>query len=174
MRVSQVTIRTLWNAARLLLVVTAFAALTGCPSSLAVGGGLFGVRIVKVDSVTGPTGTTLTVSVLIDRADGIAGGDLIITFDASKVTAVGATTTSLTGGFILEANPQPGVLKVSFANATAISSGQGALVDLELRLAPGVGSGTCIALSLRSDSQLFAESGQVIPMQRQDGELCAP
>jgi len=173
MRVSRLSHRRIIGAARLLFAMAALALLSGCPSSLAVGGP-GGVRIVKIDSVTGPTGTTLTVSVLIDNADGIAGGDLIITFNAAQVTAVGAVTTSLTSGFLLSSNPQPGIIKVSFASPTAIGGGSGALVDLQLRLAPGVGPGTCIVLALRNDSLLFDVNGAVILFQPQNGELCAP
>ena len=165
---------TVRHACGCVVLLAAAAALSGCPSSLTVGGGAGGgVRILSIDRVTGPTGTTLTVAVQINNATGVAGGDIRVTFDAGRVTAVGATTTGLTSGFQLAANPQPGMLLVSFANATAIPSGSGALIVLQLRLASTVASGACVPLVLRTDTLLFDALGQVIPSEPEDGELCA-
>ncbi len=87
---------------------------------------------VSVEEVTAEPGQTgLDVAVLVDDAEGIAGGDLTLTYDSSVMTATDVVGTDLAAGITVVPNLDvPGEVKVSMAGATGIEAGSGALLTI--------------------------------------------
>jgi hypothetical protein len=83
---------------------------------------------------------TIVVPVVISNALDFTGGDFSFLYDASQMIATGAVTTSLTSGFLLEANSQPpGLLRVSLASLKPIAA-DGAIMELEFTVTNGISS----------------------------------
>jgi len=113
----------------------------------------------------------VTVPIYITDATGVAGGDIQFTFDASVLTATGATATTLTQGFGVVSNPTPGAIVISFASAQGISGGSGALINVQFTVASGA-AGRTSALTLAS-ATLYSETAQTIAHNKLGGLFTA-
>ena len=75
--------------------------------------------------------------VYLNDATGVAGVDLTIVFDPTAFDVTNVTLGALTGGFELEWNASSGVLDISIASDTALSSGSGSIVVIQFHVKPG-------------------------------------
>lgn len=110
-------------------------------------------------------------SIYVTDATGIAGADITLTFDASVLTATGATTATLTQGFSVVSNPTPGAIVISFASAQGIGGGSGALINVQFTVAAGA-AGRASALTLAS-ATLYSETAQPIAHNKISGLFTA-
>ena len=78
-----------------------------------------------------PGATDVAVTIDVDDATGIAGGDLTLTYDAVALTAKQASPTSLLTGALFTTNlTTAGEVKISLAGTSGITSGSGALITI--------------------------------------------
>lgn len=94
---------------------------------------------VKINDPT-QSGETASFPVSVSNAADLAGASFNFAYDASKMTATGASLTSLTDGFQLQVNTtQAGLLQVSFASPTSIGA-DGVIFNLEFMSTNGLSS----------------------------------
>jgi transposase-like protein len=95
---------------------------------------------VTIGSPQNQGGQRIVVPVNLTNASDFAGGNFLFTYDASKMTATGASLTSLTNGFGMRSNvQQAGILQVSIASPDAIAA-NGAILQLEFITTNGTSS----------------------------------
>jgi hypothetical protein len=118
---------------------------------------------VTVGAGTGNPGSSVTVSVSVNTAKGIAGGDLTLTYDskllAAKEVKAGDLLTSA-GIAVIPNLTTPGQVKVAMAGATGISSGSGPLLQITFDVLAAVAPGT---YELGLDAMLWDENGLSLP-----------
>lgn len=89
--------------------------------------------VVKVGTLN-ENGSSLTVPIEISNAADMAGANFNILYDANKMTATGATLTSLTEGFELRTNRDiEGIFNISLAGGTPIGA-DGAILELQFTM----------------------------------------
>lgn len=127
------------------------------------------VSVSAVSANPGQTGVEVVVAV--DNAKGIAGGDLLLTYDATVLTARQARGADLltSAGIMAVANlDQPGQVKVAMAGAAGITSGSGALVTVAFDVKAGAAPG---AYALDLQASLSDENGAALPATTKNGAL---
>jgi len=92
---------------------------------------------IRVADASGAPGTTVAVPIYLNDATGVAGADLTIVFDPTAFDVSNVALGALTGGFEIEWNATPGVLGISLASHTALSSGSGSIAVIQFRVKPG-------------------------------------
>ena len=93
-------------------------------------------RIVSVANASGKPGDTVPVTVGLGDASGLAGCDLTIVFDSTAFEVTNVSASALTNGFALEWYESGGVLNISLAASTALTSGSGNLCEIEFHIRP--------------------------------------
>ena len=111
-----------WKTLIVFTIVIAFSFVIPCSA--------YADALVSVPGVSGNPGEDIIIPINIDDATGVAGGTIVLTFDADILTATGAQTTSLSNGFTLLPNPIPGQITIGLMSATGIESGSGALIEV--------------------------------------------
>jgi PKD repeat protein/uncharacterized protein (DUF2141 family) len=127
---------------------------------------------VSVSDATVDVGQSgVPISVGVDNARGIAGGDFALRYDAGVLTARGVAASALTtgAGMALVSNVRtPGEVRVSVAGAAAIPSGDGPLwtatFDVSASAAPG-------AYDLAVEAGLTDEDGREVRVATRKGVL---
>ena len=117
-----------------------------------------GIRLEVTSATAEPGATGITVSIDIDNAAGIAGGDLTLTYDSAAMTATQAVASAMVAGAGIIAIPNlitPGEVKISLAGAAGIASGSGTLLtitfDIKSEAADGTYDLTLTRASLRNE-----------------------
>lgn len=107
---------------------------------------------VSVSDASGiPGQTDVVVSIGVDDATGIAGGDFVLTYDPEVLTAKQVRTTALTSGYLVVSNlTMPGIVNISLASATGLSEGSGPMVEITFDVAPDAQVGSRSSLTLTS------------------------
>lgn len=90
-------------------------------------GGYSKTYSVWVADARGGPGATVLVPVYLNDAKGLAGADLTITFDQTALEVRNVVLGTLTDSFELGWNAEPGVVSISLASSTALSSGAGSI-----------------------------------------------
>lgn len=128
---------------------------------------------VKINDPT-QSGQSASFPVSVSNAADLAGASFNFAYDASKMTATGASLTSLTEGFQLQVNTeQPGLLQVSFASPTSIGA-DGVIFNLEFMSTNGLSSIDFGSVSLSDASGRDFETSalqreiQLVPYQAPD------
>lgn len=129
-----------------------------------------GERSVLVSDVSASLGQVgVVVSIAVDDAKGIAGGNFTLTYPAEALTAKQVKGTELLGGFLVTPNVQtPGQVRVSMAGATGIATGKGALVTVVFDVKAGAAVGS---YDLVLEASLKDENGRAIPVTVRKGAL---
>ena len=106
---------------------------------------------VSLSDTSAAPGDTLTISIYVDDASGIACGDITLAYALNILIAVGAHRTSLTSAFLITSNVStPGEILISMASATGIPSGTGPIVDVDFTVKGDVSAESESPLTLRS------------------------
>jgi len=120
------------------------------------------VSVSNASAQPGATGVAVTINV--DNATGIAGGDLTLTYSSAALTAKSAAGTSLltSAGITLVPNLNTaGEVRMSLAGANGISSGSGALITITFEVN---GTATPDDYELKLTRAVFRDDqAQVIP-----------
>ena len=130
-----------------------------------------GVMLVRLPQGAGgsPGKAGVTVPITIE-GKGVAGADIVLTFDGVMLEATGVELTGMTEGFSLVSNIIPGRVHISMAGVRGIESSHGVLAKVIFRVPSGVSVGTVIPLSFDSVS-LFDSDAQELETATQDGWL---
>jgi hypothetical protein len=102
------------------------------------------------------------VTIEVDNAAGIAGGDVQVNFDSVVVDLVSVEPGTLAEDFKVEANTdkaEEGVLRFSIARSTNLSAGGGTLATLRFRAGENAGRGTSTPVVL-ADVKLARQHGE--------------
>jgi hypothetical protein len=127
-------------------------------------------RIVSTPDLTSAAGKSIVIPVNINDATGVAGADIVLTFDSDLLTATGARATSLSSGFNVTPNTTvPGQITIAVAKATS-TNGSGALVEVLAAVDASAAGGETSPLTL-SNVSLYDETAEEIPSVTQDGLL---
>ena len=136
-----------------------------CVWSLVLGVGMARALTLSVPEVSAAPGQAgVSVSVMVDNAKGIAGGDMTITYDAKVLTAkqVKAADLLTAAGITVVSNlATAGQVRVSMAGAAGISSGSGPLVNITFDVTAGAAAGA-YAIDVQAD--LSDENGVSLPV----------
>jgi len=96
--------------------------------------GTSNVVTLTLGAVSGSAGQTVTVPINITNGPEFAGGTLTFRYDPTRMTFVGASLSTLTGGFSVQSHVlQPGLVRVALARNTSINA-DGALLNLQFAL----------------------------------------
>jgi len=131
---------------------------------------------VYLPDITVSSGGSIWVPVKTDNAENIAGGDIIIKYDPSFVTATGSRKTSLTENFDMQFNiVKPGYIQISFSssNAKGLSHTAGTLAELQFT-AKSCGVSPITLSSVRLNDTYgrdFASSALQISVISSDGSI---
>jgi len=86
---------------------------------------------LTVSEIPTMPGHTATVPITVDDATGIAGADMVLTYDPSPLTLTDVQTADLTSGFVLTWNEDPsGTVTIALAGTSGIAGGSGDLISL--------------------------------------------
>jgi len=120
------------------------------------------------------SGQSASFPVSVSNAADLAGANFTFAYDASKMTATGASLTSLTNGFEIEVNTtQAGLLQLSLASQTSIGA-DGAIFNIEFTTTSGLSSIDFGSVSLSDASGRDFETSalqreiQLVPYQAPD------
>ncbi len=116
---------------------------------------------ISVPDTSAAAGSTIMLPINVSSATGIAGVELVLSYDPGILTATGAQVTSLTSGFDLSYPVQTGKISITMAHSTGISGGSGAIVNVTFQVSPGASAGDTTSLILQSVS-LYDESAEPI------------
>ena len=118
-------------------------------------------RTVTLPDMTGRSGDTITVSVSVDDATGIAGVELVLSYDPNLLTATGAQPATLTSGFEISYRIHTGKIAITMAQSTGITGGSGTLVNMSLQVSEDISPEATCPLTLTKVS-LYDEDTQSI------------
>jgi hypothetical protein len=117
-----------------------------------------GVQNLSIADAEGVPGGTLETEITFSGAAGIAGGELLLTYDPALLTPVEVTTTEQTAGFVLDfAINTPGRLGIVLAGNAGLSAESGSLVNVVWEIDAQALSGTSSTLELETFA-LYDES----------------
>ena len=123
------------------------------------------VWIGEISVITGESGQSqVVVPVEVGGALGVAGGDLVITYDAGVLTAVAVESGDLSSTWLVSANlNEAGVLRVSLAGSQGSATATGSLLTVRFQVQPEVAAGRVTQISLESVS-LNDEMANALPV----------
>ena len=130
-------------------------------------------RKLIIPELTAKPGDTITVPINVTDATGIAGADIVVTYDQSMLTVkpdeIKATT--LSSGINLVVNAETaGEITLSMAGTKGIAEGSGAIVEIVFAVSATAKDGDKSPLTF-TDAALYDELGNDIPVQTEDGIL---
>ena len=126
-------------------------------------------RVLSITSAEAAPGTSVTVHISITDATDMAGGDMTVKYDSSMITVDDVRTTDLVSGLSPTVNEGiTGKIVIGMASMTGISSGSGALIDIDLTVNANAQIGTQTTLSFE-EADIYNELGDVIPISLEDG-----
>jgi len=126
---------------------------------------------LSITSKMTPPGTSVTVEISIDDATGMAGGDILVNYDANILTINDVRATDLISGINLIVNDTiPGKIMMSMAGAQGIPTGSGALIEIDLAVDLSVEIGTETTLDF-GEAAIYNELGIVIPTNLENGTI---
>ncbi|OGW15433.1 MAG: hypothetical protein A3G93_13350 [Nitrospinae bacterium RIFCSPLOWO2_12_FULL_45_22] len=114
---------------------------------------------VTIGDHPGEAGSAITVPIIIDNLAGVAGADILLTFDPDILTATGASTTSLSTGFNLQYKITTGAIAISILSTTELSEGSGAFVNVGFQVNQGANIGASTSLTL-AQASLYSQYGR--------------
>jgi len=126
---------------------------------------------VSVPDVSASAGDTFVTSISVDDATGIASGKIVLTFDPNLLTATKVEKTSLTPAPV--SNISAGRVTASWASATGIEEGSGALLKITFQVDANAKEGSKSPLTL-SEVSLWDEMGKKIATEVIDGTFTVP
>ena len=113
-------------------------------------------------------GQSVTVSINVDDATGIAGASITITFDSTILSATDVSKTELTSNFQLESNVVAGEVRISMAKAAGLTGGSGAVALITLKISDTASIGSASELAF-SKKKLYGESAEALDVSAVDG-----
>ena len=120
-------------------------------------------RILAITDATANAGETFTVNMLIDDVADVAGGDMVLLYDPTMLSAESVTATDLlTGMFVTPNMDTPGRISISIASATGAAAGAGAILDISLKAKSDASGQTQLTFE---SAELYDEKADSIPIQ---------
>jgi hypothetical protein len=96
------------------------------------------------------SGQSVTVPVSIGNGSGTQALEFDVVYDASKMTATGATAGNLTGGFSVSSNVSYGRIRVAMASGSSIGSSSGEVAKVTFRGEAGLSPGSSTSISIQN------------------------
>ena len=130
-------------------------------------------RKLIIPELTAAPGDTITVPITITDATGVAGADIVVTYDKNVLTVEGdeIKTTTLSSGMNLISNTDtPGEIVLSMASTKGITSGSGTLIDIVFTVSPDAEVDTETPLTCQ-EAEVYDELGQTILIGTQNGKI---
>ncbi|MBT4498010.1 MAG: cadherin-like domain-containing protein, partial [Gemmatimonadetes bacterium] len=117
-----------------------------------------GAQNLSIADAEAVPGAALETEIIFSGAAGIAGGELLLTYDPALLTPVDVATTEQTAGFVLDfAINTPGRLGIVLAGNTGLSAESGSLVNVVWEIDAQAPSGASSVLELETFA-LYDES----------------
>jgi hypothetical protein len=127
--------------------------------------------ILSIGLAEASLGSQFTAPLNITDATGISSGDITIKYDPSILSVGDIKSTPLTTDMNLAPNTSvSGQIKIAMAGTKAIPSGSGSLIDMSFTVNSKATVGTEAMIRL-VDTELYDESGKVIPMNFENGTI---
>jgi hypothetical protein len=141
---------------------------TSTPGAVNIEGGPGG-KIVSASEASGKPGEQVQIDINIDDWTGVAGGDITLTYDATKLSVVSALKAPAFGLNVVINKDTPGKIIVTMAGYPGLPSGSGVIVNIIFQIAPTAPAGST---PLTFDAaQLYDEDGNNIPTTSTPGEM---
>ncbi len=129
------------------------------------------LRELSITSAFASPGNETTVHLSITNAMGVAGGDVLIKYDASLVAIGEIKSSSMISDMNIMANTNtPGEIMLGMIRGEGLDPGFTNLVDIELVISNDAQLGTETTLRLDS-ARIYDENGFVVPVDLVDGVL---
>ena len=117
------------------------------------------------------TNGLVSVPIVADDANGVAGMDLRLTFDSTDLSAQSASKTALTSDLHVQCNPNvPGEMRISLARATGMAGGSGTLLNVIFDVSSRCRVGDAIPITLTVDT-FCGELGEPLPCTTSNGVI---
>jgi len=134
--------------------------------------GVGGVVVRLPEGIGGFPGKTGVAVPITIEGKGVAGADMVLTFDDTMLEATGVELGGVGEGFSLLSNIIPGRVQIAMASGRGMESNRGVLARVIFRVSLEVAVGTAIPLSLENVS-LFDEEARELKAVTQDGWVLA-
>jgi hypothetical protein len=120
-------------------------------------------KIITITDATANAGERFTVNMLIDDVAGVAGGDIVLLYDPTILSAESVTATNLlTGMFVTPNMDTPGRINISIAGTTGAAAGAGAILDISLKAKSDASGQTELTFE---SAELYNENADSIPVE---------
>ena len=123
---------------------------------------------VSIPESSGPPGATVTIPIRVDDATGIAGIEIILTFNPDLLASVETQTATLTSDFLIADSITQGETSISLACARGITGGSGSIAEITFKVDSTATPGSSCPLAFNKVS-LYDENTESIPATSKDG-----
>ena len=119
---------------------------------------------MSITSLSGEPGSEVTISLNIDEARGITGGDVTLNYDDTILTAKKVRQTELTQSLLVASNVElKGKVIVAMAGSTGIGEGSGTIFEVDFEVNPDAPAGAQSDITI-ANAAMFDDSGEEIPV----------
>lgn len=126
------------------------------------------LRELSIPNKSAAPGDIVVIPVLVDTATGIAGAEIKITYDSNILTAMEASTTTLTQDFTIVDSVMTGKIAITMACSTGLSGGSGEFANIKFQVSGNANIGATSPLHFEL-AALYDENTNLIPVTTQDG-----
>jgi hypothetical protein len=128
-------------------------------------------KVVSASTASGKPGEQVSIDISIDNWTGVAGGDITLTYDATKLSVVSEPQKYPAFGLNVVPNKDiPGKVIFTMAGYPGLPGGSGAIVNIIFKIADNAPRGITIPLPF-DEAQLYNEDGNNIPTTSTPGEI---
>jgi len=130
------------------------------------------VRELSLPELTAAPGDTITVPINITDAAGVAGADIVVSYDKNLLTVKECKTTTLSNGMNPICNTDnPGEVVFVMAGTKPIVSGSGSLFEIVFKVSDSFKNDTPLIFK---EAEVYDEFGKTIPISTQNGKIIPP
>lgn len=118
----------------------------------------------------GPAGSTVQVTVSINGADSVAGGEFIIQYDPACLEFMGLDSAGFTSNFLVVMKQKDNQIAISMARAEAIGKQYAVILGINFRIRKSMSIGEATEITWKG-SRLYSASTALIPHEMEHGVI---
>jgi hypothetical protein len=130
-------------------------------------------KVVSASTASGYPGDEVQIDISIDDWIGVAGGDITLKYDATKLSVVSAVKAPAFGLNVIINTATAGKVVVTMAGYPGLPGGSGAIINIIFKIADDAPRGITIPLPF-DEAQLYDEDGNDLPTTSISGEVIIP
>ena len=128
-----------------------------------------GGKVVSASTASGKPGEQVQIDISIDDWTDVAGGDITLDYESTKLSVVSAQKEPAFGLNVIINTDTPGKVVITMAGYPGLPSGSGAIVNIRFQIAVNATAG--VTPLIFDKAQLYDEDGNNIPTTSNPGEV---